>query len=402
MKKLINSYTPSFWKLCFSSFFFFLSFNFIIPELPDYISSFGGQDYKGMIIGLFALAAGFARPFSGRMVDHIGRKPVMVIGALVCIALGLLYPLVLNVQGFLLLRFLHGFSTGFNPTGSVSYLADIIPANKRGEAMGILGMVNNLGMSIGPAMGSEIAKGFSVNAMFLVSAGFAVIALLLVFRLPETLEHKQALKMDHLRIKKADIYEPAVNMPSIIMLLTVFSFGAILTLIPDHAKYLGLEKQGYFFTVLTLTSVMVRLWSGRLSDKYGRRPIMIFGVSALILGTFLLGVANSVATLFVAAAVFGIATGTNSPTLFAWGIDLSSKGKVGRAMATLFIALEIGIVLGSFIPAAIYQNDQSNMPLAFWSGTIMACLALFILLRQVRVDKRTIWKDSKQVEPSVK
>jgi len=341
-----------------------------------------------MIIGLFALAAGLSRPFSGRIVDHVGRKPVMVIGALVCIAMGALYPLILNVQGFLILRFLHGFSTGFNPTGSVSYLADIIPANKRGEAMGILGMVNNLGMSIGPAMGSEVAKAYSVDHMFMVSALFAVISMVLIFKLPETLKNNEKLQTRHLKIKGADIYEPQVKLPAVVMTLTVFTFGAVLTLIPDHAKQVGLQKQGYFFTVMTLTSVLVRLISGRLSDKYGRRPIMIFGVIALIFATILLGLSSTVTSLFVAAAVFGIATGTNSPTLFAWCIDLGNRHKMGRAISTLFISLELGIVLGSFIPAAIYNNEPANMPFAFWSGTFAAIIALMVLLRAAREEKK--------------
>lgn len=375
-----SRYSASFWRLCFGSFFFFLSFNLIIPELPDYITSFGGEDYKGMIIGLFALAAGLSRPFSGRLVDVAGRKPVMVIGALVCVALGLAYPFVLNVLGFLLLRFVHGFSTGFNPTGSVSYLADIIPPDRRGEAMGILGMMNNLGFSVGPALGSEVAHVMGVNLMFIVSAGFAIIALFFIISLPETAKDTEKLNVRHLIIKRSDIYEPQVRFPAFIMFLTIFCFGTILTLIPDHAKNLGLEKQGYFFTVLTFTSVVVRIWSGRISDRKGRRPVMIFGVITLIVGTFLVGAAGSVAMLFVAAAIYGLATGANSPTLFAWTIDRAQDGKTGRAMATLFIALELGIVGGAFIPALIYNNRVEMLPYAFWLGTLMAIIALISLL----------------------
>lgn len=378
--KIGSRYSATFWRLCFGSFFFFLSFNLIIPELPDYISSFGGEDYKGMIIGLFALAAGISRPFSGRLVDVAGRKPVMVIGALVCIALGLAYPFVLNVMGFLLLRFVHGFSTGFNPTGSVAYLADIVPADRRGEAMGLLGMMNNLGFSVGPALGSEVAHVMGVDLMFVTSAGFAVIALLLIMSLPETSKEVEKLSVRHLVVKKEDVYEPQVKFPAFIMFLTIFCFGTVLTLVPDHAKNLGLEKQGYFFTVLTFTSVIVRIWSGRISDRKGRRPVMIFGVITLIIATFLLGAANSVPMLFLSAAICGLATGANSPTLFAWAIDRAKEGKTGRAMATLFIALELGIVAGSFIPALVYDNQAASLPFAFWIGTVMAVVALVALL----------------------
>ena len=56
----------------------------LIPELPDYLTSLGGEEYKGLIISLFTLTAGFSRPFSGRLTDRIGRVPVMAFGSLVC------------------------------------------------------------------------------------------------------------------------------------------------------------------------------------------------------------------------------------------------------------------------------------------------------------------------------
>jgi MFS family permease len=53
----------------------------IIPELPAYLSSLGGAEYKGFIIGLFTITAGLSRPVSGKLADKIGRIPVMVFGA---------------------------------------------------------------------------------------------------------------------------------------------------------------------------------------------------------------------------------------------------------------------------------------------------------------------------------
>ena len=96
---------------------FFMSFNMIIPELPDYLTSLGGEDYKGLFISLFTLAAGLSRPFSGKIADRVGRIPVMIFGSVVCIVCGLLYPVLTSIAGFLFLRFFHGFSTGFKPTG---------------------------------------------------------------------------------------------------------------------------------------------------------------------------------------------------------------------------------------------------------------------------------------------
>ena len=145
----------------------------LIAELPDYLTSMGGEEYKGLIISLFTVTAGLSRPFSGRLTDKIGRVPIMAFGSLVCFVLGFMYPLVTTVFPFLFLRLLHGFSTGFKPTGTSAYIADIMPFNRRGEAMGLHGLVGSLGMAIGPALGSWIALTFSINTLFYTSSAFA-------------------------------------------------------------------------------------------------------------------------------------------------------------------------------------------------------------------------------------
>ena len=123
MEKPPSIYTSQFWLLCLSNFLFSASFQMMIPELPDYLKSMGGKEYIGYIIALFTLTAGFARPFSGKLTDTIGRVPIMAFGSIVCFICGGIYPFVHTVFGFLLLRFLHGFSTGTKPTATAASTA---------------------------------------------------------------------------------------------------------------------------------------------------------------------------------------------------------------------------------------------------------------------------------------
>ena len=178
----------------------------IIPELPAYLSAMGGEDYKGLIIGLFTLTAGLSRPFSGKLTDTIGRIPVLVIGTLVCVVCSLLYPFITTVAGFLLLRFFHGFSTGFKPTATAAYIADIVPADRRGEAMGISGVFMNAGSSISPPIGSYFTNEFGIDTMFYVSSGFALISILILMGLTESLKQKTAFLWE-IELKKFEVVE---------------------------------------------------------------------------------------------------------------------------------------------------------------------------------------------------
>ncbi|WP_239022947.1 MFS transporter [Pontibacter mangrovi] len=377
-------YGLQFGLLCLSSFLFFSSFNMIIPELPGYLSSLGGEDYKGLIIALFTVTAGLSRPFSGKLADRIGRVPVMVIGSVVCVVCGFLYPLVGTVAAFLLLRFVHGFSTGFTPTGKSAYVADLVPLERRGEAMGLMGLSGSLGMAAGPALGGLLASIFPVEVMFYTSSAAAFLSVAVIWHMKETVEEPEKFRWSMLRLSRQEVLEPRVLAPSVVMLLTYFSFGTVLTIIPDFSEHLGIENKGLFFTSFTLSSLAIRFLAGRASDKYGRVTVLYLSTALLTAAMLVIGSVETVRGLLLAGVLFGVATGMNSPTIYAWTIDLSLPEHRGRAMATMYIALEIGIGLGALGSGWLYGNQSSNFTLVFWSGAVLSMLAFLYLVLVVR------------------
>src|SRR3569833_1199529 len=149
--------------LCTSNILFASSFNMMIPELPGYLTKIGGGDHKGLIISLFTLMAGISRPFSGKLTDTVGRVPVMIFGSLVCVVCSFSYTIFTTVTGFLLLRFFHGFSTGFKPTATSAYGSDVVHPSRRAEALGALAMGYTIGQSLGPVIGSYQVNHYSYN-----------------------------------------------------------------------------------------------------------------------------------------------------------------------------------------------------------------------------------------------
>ncbi|MGY2133451.1 MFS transporter [Hymenobacter sp. HD11105] len=383
-------YSAGFWLMCLSSFLFFLSFNMLLPELPDYLTRLGGADYKGFIIALFTLTAGISRPFSGKLADTVGRIPVMVFGSLVCFLCGFFYPWVTTVAGFLLLRLLHGFSTGFKPTGTAAFIADIIPLQRRGEAMGLLGVAGSLGMAAGPAIGSLITNQFSLETMFYCSSGAALLSLAVQGTMTETLPQTQRERFSWrlLRLEWNEVLEPQVRAPAIVTLLCLFPFGIVLTVIPDQSQLLGIVNKGLFFTFFTTASLLVRLVAGRASDTYGRVPILRISAALLAFSMLMLMVANTVPVFLTAAVVFGLAAGLNSPTLYAWTIDLSHEQRRGRAVATMYIALEAGIGLGALLSGWLYGNIASRLPYVHALGALATLVALGYLVWGVRAEKK--------------
>lgn len=319
----------------------------MIPELPDYLTGLGGREYVGLIIALFTLTAGLSRPFSGKITDTVGRIPVMAFGSIVCFVCGFLYPYLLTVWGFLLLRLIHGFSTGTKPTATAAYVADVVPADRRGEAMGTLGLFTAMGMSLGPAIGSWLAHAYSMNVMFWTSSAFALLSIGILLRMPETLANTQPFRFSLFRLKKNEVFDTQALPPFIVLLLQSVGYGVVLTLISTLSTSLGITNKGLFFTVYTLASLGVRLVFSRSSDRYGRVPVLTLSTALLAIAMLLLIVAQTPVIFWTAALLYGFSSGMNSPTVQAWTADLADEATRGRAMATMYIALEAGIGLGA-------------------------------------------------------
>ena len=384
---MLKRYSKDFWLLSASMFFFMLSFNLILPEMNGFISGLGGSEVKGSIIFLFSVAAGVSRPFAGRLADLIGRKRSVFIGLGIAIAASISYAWVGALSVFFILRFAHGLSAGFAPTGATALLTDILPPGRKGAAMGLWGTFISLGIGVGQALGSYIFERSNFDTLFMTSAAFGILALLLLSPIKETLPVQQAFHWRQLLIKWEDVVEPSVKPAALIMLLTAISSGLIFVLTPDYSTYLGIANKGYFFGIYVLSTIGIRLVFSSLSDRIGRRETMVIGCSLLVLSMVLLGYANDLWSYSFAAAIFGLATGISSPTLFAWTADLSLAHRRGTGSGTLFIALEIGILIGSGLTFLFYKNTIESARHCLFIAAGFGVIALLILLVQIRSAK---------------
>lgn len=363
-----------------SSFFFFASFNMIIPELPAYLTSLGGAEYKGLIISLFALTALFSRPFSGKMADKLGRVPVMMTGSAVCLVVGILYPLFSTVWGFLLLRLVHGFSTGFTPTGQAAYLSDIIPAERRGEAMGLLGTAGSIGMAAGPAIGGLIANRVSIPVLFYCSSAMSLASLAVLVGVKETLKVRSKFSPAILRVGRKDLFEKRVWLPCVVMGLSIYAYGTMLTLIPDFGSEVGIRNKGLLFTYFTVSSLFVRLLAGRASDRYGRRKVLMVSVTLIIIAMYVISQGATPRDLIIGMSLYGLAHGMTSPTLLAWATDLSDERHKGRGVASLYIFMELGIGVGAFVSGLLLNTAPDDFGSPFLACVALSAMALGFLV----------------------
>src|SRR4051795_1398113 len=142
-----------------------------------------------------------------------------------------------------------------------------------------------------------------------------------------------------------------VTRPLTIIFLTIFvnlvGFGIIIPLLPFYAETFGASPVviGLLFAVFSLCQLLAAPALGDLSDRFGRRPILIFSLAGTVVSFVMLAVAHSVAMLFAARIVDGL-SGGNISTARAYVADITEPQDRARAYGIIGAAFGLGFILG--------------------------------------------------------
>ncbi|HEX7627414.1 MAG TPA: MFS transporter [Candidatus Methanoperedens sp.] len=329
-----------------STFTLFASFYFLLITLPIYIQKIGGTESEiGLIIGVFTISAVALRPFIGHEVDRRGRKIILITGILVFLISMLLYDYTKSVTSLLLLRVLHGVGWGAATTAATTLIADIAPPKRRGEAMGVFGMASNVAMAIGPALSMILLLKYDFSILFSISAGIALVALLLALPISETVVVRP----------KTPLFSKEALFPSALMFTVSLTYGSIVSFLSLFAQKQGITNPGVFFSVFAVTLILVRALAGKLSDIKGRKFVIIPGMIIIAAGLGVLSTASALETFIAAAFLYGLGFGLVHPSLMALLVDkVSDKGR-GAAMGTFTAAFDLGIGTGSILLGLVLQ-----------------------------------------------
>lgn len=379
---MFSGYSRNFWLLSVGVLFFMTSFNLLIPELNTLMEGLGAGDKKGLVFIFFSIAAAISRPISGKLSDTIGRKKVMYFGIFIGIVCCIIYPYVESILFFLLLRLAHGFSAGFHPTGATAMATDILPKDKRGQGMGIWGVFVSVGFGFGQMLSAIVINNLGYESLFYVASGFALVSGILLIKVRETLPSDQIVPLSPklFILKWEDVIEPSVRPSAIVMFLSAACSGFIFVITPDMAKFLSIENKGIFFGFYTISTLVVRLFTGSLSDIIGRRKTLIIAMILLGISMIMVAFATTQFIFLSAALVYGIASGISSPTLMAWMAHLSNPKRRGVGSGTLFIALELGFMFGAGISIISYNSTLESVFDSFMIASILTILAISYLI----------------------
>jgi len=181
----------------------------------------------------------------------------------------------------------------------------------------------------------------------------------------------------------------------LIVLVDLIGFGIIIPLLPFYAEYFDASPStvGILMAIYSLTQFIAAPYLGRLSDKYGRRPILLFSLAGASLSYVLMGFADSLILLFLARAFGGFMAG-NIGAAFAYIADVTTAENRAKGMGLIGAAFGLGFIIGPAIGGILAGPDAANanyqLPAFAAAGLsgIAFIMALFMLKESLSEEVR--------------
>jgi DHA1 family multidrug resistance protein-like MFS transporter len=361
------------------------------PVLPLFAESLGASPE---IIGFIAAAATVVGILTsapaGILSDHFGRRKILLFAGIVFASAPFLYYWIHSPAQLAALRLYHGLATAVFGPVALALVADLFPSG-RAQKMGTFSSVTLGGRFLAPLLGGFLIYRFGYRSVYLFCAVFGVIALVLLFRIPDhQADNRQVRKMDvSFREMTTQIRSLFGNVPllgtSISEAAVYFAFGAIETFFPLYAVKVGIDARGIglLFSMQILTIAFTKPFMGKMSDRYGRKAPIVIGLAAGAFVVALVPVFHHILLLGAILIVFGLAMATVTASTAALAADLSTRSAHGSSMGMLSSIMDIGHASGPVVTGFLVLAWGYNSAFLFASLIMLLPIVLFPLLVRI-------------------
>jgi MFS family permease len=377
------------WALGVVSMFMDLSSEMIHALLPIYLVSVLGTSALtvGVIEGIAEGTASITKIFSGAISDAVRkRKLLLVIGYGLAAFAKPVFPLAQSVGWIVAARFVDRVGKGIRGAPRDALIADLTPPAARGASFGLRQSLDTVGALAGPlaAMALMAALASDFTAVFWVATipAFVAVAILV-------------LGVEDPPPAVADAKTPAIDRDAIRRLGGAFwavaAVGTVLTLARFSEAFLVLRAQDVGMSAASVPAVMVVMSlvyalaaypAGLLSDRLGRRGVLLAGIAVLVASDLVLAAAGGVAGVMAGTALWGLHMGLTQGLLAAMVADTAPPELRGTAFGVFNLAGGMAMLLASVIAGLLW--DAIGPAATFVAGavfTVLAAAGLIVLGR---------------------
>jgi MFS family permease len=306
----------------------------------------GGKVEAGVAVAALSIAVVVARPIAGRLADLHGYKLIMLCGAAACALAGLGYYGAASLPVLLAMRVVQGAGEGAVYTAGAAWLVSLCPPERRGRVVGLYGIYMWLGITVGTLLGTLAMRliGFPAVWGLCALAGAAGFASASAGRHPP----EPAGKRGRLFIMPAAAVGPGISLS-----LASLGYAALAAFVALHMLARGVTDGIAGFNAFGFTYVAVRLFIGKVPDRFGPRPVAIWSALVEAAGLAIVAVAPNLPVVILGGLVMGAGLSLLFPSLALIVINSSDKSQQGAALGAFTSFWDLGIAVGAPISGLI-------------------------------------------------
>ncbi len=359
---------------------YFTATGVAVYTLPLYVTGpLGGDEAAaGVAFGAFAISALILRPFAGVLSDRLGRRPLLVGGALLC-AVGMgLTALAGSTAVVVGLRLLLGVAEAAFFVASFAALADLAGPARMGEALSYNSLGLYLGLAFGPPLGEVLVERGGFGAAWVGAAGLSVVAAVLAALIRGT-----GGERGHAGLRL--VHRPAVA-PSIGFCASLAAIGGFLAFAALHARDVGLTNTSLPLFVYGIVVVISRIAFARVPDRLPSLPLAAGALASIGLGLGLAAVWGTPVGLVAGTVLLALGVTFSTPAFFSAVFATARPHERGAASGTASAFLDLGLGGGPMLLGLVARS--AGIPWALAGAGLIALLGCLWTLTLVRAAAR--------------
>lgn len=350
------------WTLLASTFFIAVGFGLIVPVLPQYADSFGvGALLVAVVVSAFAVMRLAAAPVAGPLVDRFGERPMYIAGLLIVAASSVATAFAGDYLQLLVYRGLGGIGSVMFTIAASSMVVKFSPPSIRGRVSSMWGGMFLIGGISGPFFGGLLAQ-LGMQVPFLVYGGALLVAAAIVGFVLGRVHRRRGDRAAAPKLPPMPLAEALAAPAYRASLAFGFANGwanmgmrsAVVPLFVSQMLSGEPWAAGAIVATGAVGNVLSLQWSGRRSDRVGRRPLILAGLAVACAGSVLFAFTGELWFAFVASFVAGFGSGLCAPAQQAAVADIIGRDRSGgRPLATFQMAQDVGTIIGPIVAGVL-------------------------------------------------
>lgn len=377
MAKEKSIYTKDVILVMIAAFLYMSSSMFMNPLINGYAKSLGASSaFAGLITGIMTITSMFLRPFAGNLADRFSKYRLSFIGGLFLCA-GVIGYIFTPSSGWLLLfRIINGIGYVLCTVCMSTWIAALVPRSHVGEAMGLYGLMNALGMALAPALGISLYRVIGYRQSIWISVACAA-AMVIIIQF--VVNHAMPVKVDRPNRGRRSFKLIQKDAVPVAVLTTLFSLPYFTTQ-ADIVTYVEQRHLNvavnFYFVVYAIVLLAIRLFLKRYFDTVRFGPW--FWLSTLTTGLNIIMNAfmrNNWEMILAAGAMafgYGVIYSVNQST----ALLLAPMDEQGLANSTFYLGLDVGMAFGPILGGLI----DTYLPIAWFYPVELVLLPVAILV----------------------